>query len=312
MSRTTNIQTSETYFRISDGRNAARGNWIGWLPLVVLPVATCAFRERLVPWKFMWLLAAAIFWGCKFETWYRARVNGANATLTRNLGYLFLWPGMDAAAFLGSSAPPKPGAYSWVVAASRTLAGAACIWLAVPLALQIHPLLGGWIGMAGMTLVLHFGTFHLLALAWQAAGINARPIMQSPFKAQSLSEFWGRRWNLGFRQLTYGLVFDPLRRRLGAAPAILAAFLASGLIHDLVISYPARGGYGLPTVYFLLQGTGVLAEKSLLGSGLGIQRGIRGWLFVFIFVAGPAFFLFHPPFVTRVILPFLAAIGAAR
>ena len=41
------------------------------------------------------------------------------------------------------------------------------------------------------------------------------------------------------------------------------------------------------------------------------RRGwLRGRLFTLAIVAAPAFWLFHPPFVRRVILPFMQAIGA--
>lgn len=87
-------------------------------------------------------------------------------------------------------------------------------------------------------------------------------------------------------------------------------FAASGLIHDLVISLPAHGGYGLPTGYFLLQGLGVTMERSALGKRLGLQQGATGWIFMAVVTAAPAFWLFHPPFVLRVILPFMHAIRA--
>lgn len=91
---------------------------------------------------------------------------------------------------------------------------------------------------------------------------------------------------------------------------MLGAFLASGLIHDLVISVPARAGYGLPTAYFVLQGCGVLAERSATGIRLGLGRGITGWLWMALLTGGPAYWMFHPAFALRVMGPFLRAIGA--
>ncbi len=171
-------------------------------------------------------------------------------------------------------------------------------------------MIAGWVGMIGLILLLHFGTFHLLELAWRRAGVCAEPIMRQPLRSPSLGEFWGKRWNLGFRQLSYSFVFKPLQRRVGAVAATLAAFLASGLIHDFVISFPAGGGYGLPTGYFLLQGIGVAAERSSAGKRAGLGEGIAGWMWMALFTAGPVFLLFHARFVMQVILPFLHAIGA--
>ena len=164
--------------------------------------------------------------------------------------------------------------------------------------------------MFGLILLLHFGTFQVVALLWQTAGVDARPIMAAPLRATSLGEFWGRRWNLGFRQLSHELIFRPLHRRLGTDAAGLLVFAVSGLIHDLVISLPARGGYGLPTMYFLLQGTGMTIEHSRFGKRLGLGQGVRGRCFMVVFLAAPVFWLFHPYFVLRVILPFMRAIHA--
>jgi alginate O-acetyltransferase complex protein AlgI len=101
-----------------------------------------------------------------------------------------------------------------------------------------------------------------------------------------------------------------LRPLVGLTGATLLTFLVSGLIHELVISVPAGGGYGLPTGYFVLQGVGVACERTPIARRLGLGRGRRGWLFTVLVVAGPAFWLFPPRFVQHVILPMLAVIGA--
>ena len=150
----------------------------------------------------------------------------------------------------------------------------------------------------------------MIALIWQDLGIRAEPIMRNPISSTSLAEFWGKRWNLGFRQLAHELTFRPAYRRVGVGTAGFLVFLVSGLIHDLVISVPARGGYGLPTLYFAIQGVGVSIERSALGKSLGLTAGFRGWCYMSIFLLAPVFWLFHPWFVSRVILPFMRVIHA--
>jgi hypothetical protein len=289
----------------------SRGSkWPGWIPLLVLPAAAIAFRGYLAPWCFMWALAAAIFFGCKWQTWWEYR-NIAGATIGRSVGFLIAWPGMDGEGFLDREKHSQnPEGKEWLWAIAKTTFGALLLWEIVRRVPARYDLLAGWVGMLGIILVLHFGTFHILSLLWRSAGVDARPIMQAPLSATSLSDFWGRRWNLGFRQLTHRLIFQPARLRSGVAIATLLSFFASGVIHELVISLPARGGYGLPTLYFVLQGLGVRLERSLPGKRLGLSSGIRGWMFAVFLAGAPAYLLFHPWFVRGVILPFLTAIGA--
>jgi alginate O-acetyltransferase complex protein AlgI len=134
--------------------------------------------------------------------------------------------------------------------------------------------------------------------------------MRNPLRSSSLAEFWGRRWNTAFHELATRFTFRPLQPTVGRTAATLLVFLVSGLIHELVISVPAHGGYGLPTGYFVLQGLGVAGERTRVGRRLGLGRGWRGWSFTVLFTAGPAYWLFPPPFVRHVMLPTLAVIGA--
>jgi hypothetical protein len=282
-----------------------RSALVGWLPIIVLPLAAYLFRKQLPTWAFMWVMAFSLFAGCKWLTWWTA----AQASLGRSLAYLLMWPGMDADSFLDEARrPPPPSLKAWSFALSKTALGILLVW---EVAHRFRaPLLQGWIGMLGLIFLLHFGTFHLIALTWQALGIYAEPIMKFPLGSRSLSEFWGKRWNMGFRQLTFDLVFKPMRRPFGVAAATLCSFLVSGIIHELVISVPAQAGYGLPTAYFGLQGAGVLLERSPFGKRILVDHGLRGWLFAVLVAAGPAYWLFHPWFVLRVMVPFLRAIGA--
>jgi len=59
-----------------------------------------------------------------------------------------------------------------------------------------------------------------------------------------------------------------------------------------------------------LQGAGLLFEHSAWGRRAGLRRGIRGRLSTLAWTAGPAFWLFHPPFIRSVILPMLEFFGS--
>jgi hypothetical protein len=284
--------------------------WIAYLPLVLLTAAVLVVRDRMPAWACMWALAIVIYASLKWASWWRSPSRFV-ATGTRSLGYLLAWPGMDADAFLATDRkvlPPRASEWAWAI--GKIGLGGILLWVMARHVSSQWPLLQAWVGLVGMVLLAHFGSFHLMALLWRRAGVDAVPIMDKPLVSASLSEFWGRRWNLGFRQLGHEWIFRPLHRWLGVAGAGFLVFVLSGLIHDLVISVPARGGYGLPTGYFVLQGAGVALERSRAGRLLGLRGGGRGWMFMALLTACPAFWLFHPPFLRNVVLPFMQVIHA--
>jgi alginate O-acetyltransferase complex protein AlgI len=253
-------------------------------------------------------MAFAIFFGCKWLTLGIAMSRSARICPFRATAYLFAWPGMDATRFLSAdlALPVRRSVMLKTIGlgGARILLGA---FLLLTIARRASdPILTGWLGMVGMILILHFGVFALLSIAWRALRVNAAPIMDAPLRSTSVAEFWGRRWNGAFNDLALGLVFRPMARRFGVTGATLSAFAVSGLIHELVISLPAGTGYGLPTGYFVLQGLAVLAQRKTTA----LRGAFSGWLFTMMVIAAPAFWLFHPPFVTHVILPFMQAIGA--
>jgi alginate O-acetyltransferase complex protein AlgI len=284
--------------------------WTGWELLAVLPVFVLLLTPPAWPrWAFMWLLAVAIYAGFKWLTWRRTLA--PETPVWKHFGYLLAWPGMDAAAFLRRSPQPdRPAPGEWIVATGKLLIGVLILWVITRLVPAEFSYCRGWVGMTGIVFVLHFGLADVLSCAWRNVGALARPLMDWPIAAQSVSDFWGRRWNLAFRDLTHRFLFQPLTPRLGPRGALFAGFVFSGVIHDLVISLSAGGGYGLPTLYFLISGLAMFAERSHLGRRLGLGRGWRGRLFAGVVLLGPAPLLFHPPFVERVVVPFLQAIGA--
>ena len=262
---------------------------------------------RAPRWAAMWALAFAIYCACKWLTWRRTPV--AAAPRWRHAAYLLAWPGLDAAAFLGESSRPVDRG-DWMRGIRNVAAGLVLFFGLARLAFPRHAYIAGWIGMIGIVLFLHFGTFALVSCVWRRAGVQARPLMNAPLQSESLGEFWGRRWNTAFRDLTHRFLFRPLTRRFGVRAGVAGGFVFSGLVHDLVISWPASGGWGGPTVFFAIQGAGILVERSRLGERLGLAAGARGRLFAAIALMLPAPLLFHRPFVDRIVVPFMHALRA--
>ncbi len=276
-----------------------------WLPAVLLIAISFIAGRNAAGWIWMWAVALSVFLACKWMIWWPVRRTGSTA---RNLAYFLAWPGMDAESFLTGPAPARPTGRQWLAAIGKTATGAALVWL-VARALNPHaPFAAAWTGMIGLALFLHFGLMQLAALAWRRAGVAAEPLMRQPTRSVSLADFWSRRWNTGFRFLAHDLLFMPLLRPLGVAAATAVVFLVSGIIHDAVISIPARGGYGLPTLYFLIQLGGLLLERTP-ALRPWIRRATFGRLYAIAFVVLPLPLLFHAAFVHNVIVPFLHAIG---
>jgi predicted DCC family thiol-disulfide oxidoreductase YuxK len=260
---------------------------------------TLALGGILPAWAWMWTLAVVLFFGFKWITWIRARRGGLRMGIGCGLGYWLLWPGLMPTVFARAdyNARPREG----IFAGGKTGLGALLVWGVARRLPANQSLLTGWIGWVGLAFLLHFGVMHLLALAWRVP-----PIMRTPILATSLRDFWSARWNMAFRDLAQAVWFAPLRHRYGAGVATIGVFLASGTLHELVISVPARAGYGLPTLYFTLQGLGMMLERRWQHNALFAR------LMTWVIVAGPAFWLFHPPFIERIVVPFLRVIGAVN
>lgn len=253
----------------------------------------------------MWLLAISIFAALKLLTW--AIADKTDIPIWRQIAYLVAWPGMNAREFFESDQVVRVSPQEWLAALGKTLLGVIVIWAVLPI-VSLSPIeIPGWTLLAGLALVLHCGFFHLLSCFWRSQGVRADPLMNRPLCATSVSEFWSRRWNTAYRDLTNQFVVRPLIRKIGAPSSLWLGFLVSGVIHDVVISVPAGAGYGLPTIFFLLQAAGWSLERSAIGKRIGLGRGLLGWCFTTLVLVLPAPLLFHRAFLENVLLPFCQA-----
>lgn len=202
-----------------------------------------------------------------------------------------MWPGMRTTPFAKRREADERGAHALIEKGLRNVViGAVLLFLARMLDSRAVATI---LAMPALSLILHFGIFDIVAGVYRFRGIPVAELFRSPLLSRSLSEFWGRRWNAGFSEMMSILVDRPLRAHVGRNGALMASFLASGLLHELAISVPVNAGYGLPTAYFLLQGALVAIERR-------IGRA-PGHLWTIFWLAAPLPLLFHPPFVREVI-----------
>ncbi|MEZ6101390.1 MAG: membrane bound O-acyl transferase family-domain-containing protein [Pirellulaceae bacterium] len=238
--------------------------------------------------------------------------NKGKLTFWQWLSFACLWVGMRPAIFRNVPGPPRTevGAYMWRgfknIAIGIFLAlSARYLWLAFTDGpTTIRRILPTILLLPGISLILHFGIFNLLTAWWRWMGAQCDTIFREPLQSISLVDFWGRRWNLAFSEMTTLAVHRPLRGTWGHTTATLMSFTFSGLLHELAISLPVRAGFGGPMLYFLVHGIGMSLETRWSTLSTLIQRHPHlGRLWTFLWIVLPLPILFHRPFLAGCVWP---------
>ncbi|XP_062114875.1 acyl-CoA--sterol O-acyltransferase 1-like [Humulus lupulus] len=139
------------------------------------------------------------------------------------------------------------------------------------------------------------------------AGLELEPQFNEPFLSTSLQDFWGRRWNLMVTRILRPTVFEPTLRfsstllglnyKWAALPAVMATFVVSGLVHELIYFYMARTSPTWEvTSFFVLHGLCLTVEivlKRALSDRWRLPRLVSGALTIG-FVMLTSFWLFFP------------------
>jgi alginate O-acetyltransferase complex protein AlgI len=310
-------------------RKLARGG--AWATMVT----TFVFVERLTaaePAGFrMVAVVGAMLYGMKAVVCVESQAaGGPHLSLPRFLAFSLFWFGMRPSIFAKSEKEvPRNGAGELISHGGKRLvlgiAIAVAAWAVSNSSLSDRPVLRLWdasesfsfsakelattaLLLPGLSLILHFGVFNLLAGAWRLAGVDCRALFRAPLASKSLAEFWARRWNLGFTEMTSLAIFRPLKRLLGDRGAAFASFLFSGLLHELAISVPVKAGFGLPLLYFALHAFATTIERRLeRAGGLFAERPWLGRLWTMTWLLVPLPLLFHPPFLRGCFWPLIGA-----
>ncbi|KAK2632231.1 hypothetical protein EUGRSUZ_L01838 [Eucalyptus grandis] len=117
-------------------------------------------------------------------------------------------------------------------------------------------------------------------------GVELQMPSNEPYLSTSLQDFWGRRWNLTVTNALWHTVYKPLKSFLeprlratwAAAGAVMAAFLVSRLMHELLYYYVTRARATWEvTGFFVLQGVCVVVEvaaKAAVGERWRLSRAV--------------------------------------
>jgi hypothetical protein len=287
---------------------------VGWLTLLVSVALVEVFSRGLHPVVRMLWLIGAMFWSMKgivYAEWLAAHPAGLSGA--RRLAFWMLWPGMrpdlfdrDVTNEWKSSIPFLAKGVVCVAAGLLAMSGSVVLREFVS---PVTPF-ADWITMlpalVGLSLCLHFGLFNLIAGFWRGLGLRSYSLFRSPLESKSLEEFWGRRWNLAFTEMTAWSVFRPLKGIAGIGIATFAAFVVSGLLHELEITVPVSRRYGLPTLYFLLQWSGIVLEQRHLSGANSPTWLRRTWTAICIVLPLPL--VFPPEFVRGICEPVVDAL----
>ena len=221
-------------------------------------------------------------------------------TFPQWLAYLG-WFGMRPALFARQPAasadvPPASGRRALLaIISGLALLVIARLVATTELDLTVKRIVVSALALPALSLILHFGIIEVVTALYRRRGWPVNEPFRNPLASRSLAEFWSKRWNVGFSEMIAVVVHRPLRRHAGETTAVLASFLASGILHEVAISVPVGAGYGLPTLYFLLHGALVGLERKFP------RIASRAW--TLFWLVAPLPLLFHPPFLRGIVWP---------
>lgn len=145
----------------------------------------------------------------------------------------------------------------------------------------------------------------MATLARALLGLELEPQFNEPYLSSSLQDFWGKRWNLMVTSILRPTVYEPtlnfskyvVGRKWAPIPAVMASFMVSALMHELLFYYLGRLTPNWKiTGFFTLHGvcltTEIILKKAVAGRWQ-LPRLVSGALTV-VFVFSTCFWLFMP------------------
>ncbi len=279
---------------------------IGWLVVVSTAVFSILLTASQSPTYKMIAIASLQLLSMKVIVMVESYSGKNGLNVLQWLAFSLGWFGMRPQLFEAFPAKPLSGVIPFVwKGISRIIIGILLLILSVYLQKNYSDVyfLYEVVMLVGLSFILHFGILNLSTASWRFSGVDVKELFRSPYKATSLKEFWGKRWNMAFSEMTAIVVYKPLKLHYGISLAMIASFLVSGALHEIAISFPVETGYGLPFLYFVLHGLAMYAEDKSAAVKQITAHPVFSHVWVFASLILPMPLLFHHTFITEVAQP---------
>ncbi|KAK3432586.1 hypothetical protein EUGRSUZ_D00093 [Eucalyptus grandis] len=170
---------------------------------------------------------------------------------------------------------------------------------------HFHPNLMLLLYCCHIYLALEVTLASIQAAARAGLGVELEPQFREPYLSSSLQDFWGKRWNLMVTNILRLTVYEPVHnaasavvgRKWASLLAVMAAFLVSGLLHELIFFYMGRMKPTWEVMwFFVIHGACLVVEvmvKRKCGTKWRLPRALTGLMTV-TFVMVTASWLFFP------------------
>lgn len=263
------------------------------------------------PFGRMLVIIIVLFMVMKICVFMMPKSKGSELTYFQMMLFFCVWPGMQPANFLER----KKGLDWWKDAMWGTfftiLGILWCFGIKFISDSGLSPELAGLLALPAVSMMGHIGAFRLLRGALRLVGYDVEQLFVDPLLATSLSDFWGKRWNVAFSDMNRFVFVAAIRAALmedlklsketASLAGVFTAFIASAGLHEFGITLPVLSGFGGPSLYFVIQGFCVVVEKQT--TTWRENHPICTRLIMWIALAAPFPLLFVVAFRTEIVLP---------
>ena len=198
----------------------------------------------------------------------------------------------------GNQQPPPPPVAEFLRPCARSALLLGCLAAAYPYT--------GWLPLYALHYLYCIQIFLTLDLVLSSVALASAAVLgasmerhfSAPLAVTSLNDFWGRQWNLMAVDLLRASAYEPVRARWGRDAGVLAAFLMSGLLHELLYWYlTLRRPTGEMLLFFMFQAASQIAERWARAAGLWRPPKAAAYLLATVFMVVTISEMFFGPFV---------------